>query len=74
MSTPAEEPDPAPADPDDGRPAQPIWWVAVPVLVLVAGVYQLLAGDTGGFWPWGQVVLIVAGLAALAFVLVDRRR
>ncbi|MPQ98655.1 hypothetical protein GB931_12130 [Modestobacter sp. I12A-02628] len=73
MTSPDDEPDPTGLDQPAGR-AQPLWWVAVPALVAGFGGYQLLQGDTGGIWPWGPLVLLLAGLGLLAFVLVDRRR
>ncbi len=72
-SDPDREPDTT-EEPEDARPSQPVWWVAVPVLVAAAAVYRLAQGDTGGIWPWGDVAMLVVALLLLAFVLVDRRR
>lgn len=77
-----DQPEPAavpPAGPDDTAegPAprkSPVWWLAVPTLVAGNAGYRLLQGDTGGIWPWGEVVMLVVALALLAFVLYDRRR
>lgn len=81
-SRPAPGPDrpelPAAETADDTgarEPAKsPVWWVAVPALVAGTAGYRLLQGDTGGIWPWGEIVMLVVALALLAFVLVDRRR
>ncbi|KQS73685.1 hypothetical protein [Modestobacter sp. Leaf380] len=79
-SRPASEdlPDPATdgTTDEDAPPARksPVWWLAVPALVAGNAGYRLLQGDTGGIWPWGEVVMLVIALALLAFVLADRRR
>ncbi len=67
--------DAATDDPDAPEPLKsPVWWLAVPALVAGTAVYRLLQGDTGGIWPWGEVVMLVIALGLLGFVLLDRRR
>lgn len=74
-SRPVPDPDQPESTAAEETPrTSPVWWLAVPALVAGNAGYRLLQGDTGGIWPWGEVVMLVIALGLLAFVLLDRRR